>query len=275
MAAGSQSLSPEAAGRAQQSARGRLWRGRTPEETRKAHGAALRHSRLIRLLRKAVPVVLAIGVLVPMAINALSPVRTLADLGVDPGKLGIHGTRVRMESPRVSGFTTDRRPFELTADAAEQDITKPREFDMFGLKVKVGMADTTVNLQATSGTMYSETQMMNLRDGIEVKSSNGYTARLATAVVDMRRGTVVTEDPVDVTMLEGYLKANRMEVREGGSVAVFQRGVRMNVLLPNADAPGQGGTAAAPPASAPARDTAPVAGRAPAGQPAGTGVARP
>ena len=35
------------------------------------------------------------------------------------------GTKITMEKPHLSGFTRDARAYELSADAAKQDLTKP------------------------------------------------------------------------------------------------------------------------------------------------------
>ena len=45
-----------------------------------------------------------------------------------PGELGslvIKGTKVTMQQPRLSGYTADSRPYEFTANSADQELTKP------------------------------------------------------------------------------------------------------------------------------------------------------
>ena len=45
-----------------------------------------------------------------------------------PGELGkmvIKGTKVTMQQPRLTGYTVDARPYEFTANSAEQDIPSP------------------------------------------------------------------------------------------------------------------------------------------------------
>ena len=54
-----------------------------------------------------------------------NPLRMLGKLPVDIGNLVISGTKITMEQPHLSGFTRDARAYELTADAAAQDLTKP------------------------------------------------------------------------------------------------------------------------------------------------------
>ena len=54
-----------------------------------------------------------------------NPLRVLGKLPIDVGNLVVSGTKITMEQPRLSGFTNDARAYEMTADAAAQDLTKP------------------------------------------------------------------------------------------------------------------------------------------------------
>ena len=43
----------------------------------------------------------------------------------------------------------------------------------------------------------------------------------------VRGGTVVSENPVEIQMLQGTLKANRIEVAESGAIIRFEGGVTL------------------------------------------------
>jgi lipopolysaccharide export system protein LptC len=216
----------------------RLWSGRTPDDSLRNYRQAARHSRRVRVLRLALPAIAALTVGAVLLVSWFNPLRALASLPIDPTRLGISGTTIRMESPRLSGFSRDNRPYELSAEAAAQDLTKPTQIELFGIRAKVGLADrNTVVIASKAGAFDANAQHLVLRDGIEIAATNGYAARLADAAVDVRRGTIVTENPVDVTLLNGSLKANRMEVRDSGNVVTFERGVSMILMLPSSDRP--------------------------------------
>ncbi len=54
-----------------------------------------------------------------------------------------------MESPHLSGYTPDRRPYEVWAKTATQDVTDPDHVDLKTLRAKVLMEDqSTVTLDA-------------------------------------------------------------------------------------------------------------------------------
>ena len=60
------------------------------------------------------------------------------------GKLVIKGTKVTMQQPRLTGFTADSRPYEFTANSAEQDITKPDLMELNQIQAKIELEDKSM-----------------------------------------------------------------------------------------------------------------------------------
>jgi lipopolysaccharide export system protein LptC len=194
--------------------------------------AAVRHSRLVRLLRAAIPVTIALVFALLIVAAYFNPFRVLARLPIDPGKIVLSGTRITMESPRVAGFTSDQRPYEVTARAASQDITRPDIVDLKDIRAKVEMQDKVmVEMTAASGVYESKADRLTLDQEIVLTSSSGYSGRLREAVIDVKKGSIVSQSPVELRMLNGTLNANRLEVDERGDVVRFSGGVVMNLLL--------------------------------------------
>jgi lipopolysaccharide export system protein LptC len=188
--------------------------------------AAARHSRHVRLLRKALPV----GVALVLGWLAFKPFRIPGSLQVIPGSVAISGTRITMGSPRYDGFTSDGRQYEVTARAASQDITKPDIVDLNDIWAKVHLQDNaTVEMTAVSGVYDSKQDRLTLKEQIILSSSTGYAGRLRDAVVEVKKGTAVSESPVELTLLNGTLSANRLEIEDHGDVIRFGRGVVMNL----------------------------------------------
>src|ERR1700676_3979573 len=69
--------------------------------------AATRHSRFVRFLRGAIPTSLILVVAAIIAAAYFKPLRMLAKLPLDPGRLVVSGTKITMEAPRLGGFTRD------------------------------------------------------------------------------------------------------------------------------------------------------------------------
>jgi lipopolysaccharide export system protein LptC len=194
----------------------------------RSYRSALRHSRHVRWLRICVLAGIATLLLFVLAINYLPPIGGLRLPG-ELGKLVIHGTKITMQQPRLAGYTVDSRAYEFYADAAGQDITKPNLVELHKLHAKMEMQDnSTVEMSAVSGVYDAKTEMLTLSEDIELFSSTGYEGRLSEAVIDVRKGNVVSDKPVTVKMLDGFLNAKRLDIVERGAVIRFS-GVAMTL----------------------------------------------
>jgi lipopolysaccharide export system protein LptC len=213
---------------------------------------AARHSRLVRILRIAVPVTVVLAMASIVAVSTFLNPFTMIPVKVDSGSLVVSGTKITMESPHLSGFTPDQRPYELWAKTATQDITDPDHVDLNDLKAKVLMEDQSILLlDARTGRFDNKQQQLDLHKDIFLRTSTGYEARLNSAFVDMGKGTVSSDDHVDVKLTNGTLTADRLRITEGGDVIRFEGNVVMHL-----DKIGTDDAAAAPveqPAPAPAK----------------------
>jgi lipopolysaccharide export system protein LptC len=202
--------------------------------------AAARHSRMVRLLRVAVPaaVLLALASIVLIQIF-LNPFQTaLAKLPVDMSNLVVSGTKITMETPHLAGFSTDQRPYEVWAKSAIQDLTDPDHVELRTLRAKVMMEDkSTVTMDARTGFFDSKQQLLDLRKDIFLQSSTGYEATLSQAYVDINKGTVTSDEHVDVKLLNGTLTADRLRIINSGEIVRFEGNVVMNLIMESPPAP--------------------------------------
>jgi lipopolysaccharide export system protein LptC len=201
---------------------------------------AARHSRLVRALRIAVPTAVALAMAAIVGVSVFNPFRMLMPkLPVDVGNLVVSGTKITMESPHMAGYTPDQRPYEVWAKTAVQDITDPDHVDLKTLRAKMRMEDqSTVTLDALDGRMDNKNQLLDLHHDVHLQTSTGYEAWLSQAFVDMGKNTVTSDEHVDVKLLNGTLKADRLRITGGGEVIRFEGNVVMNLdKLPPAETP--------------------------------------
>lgn len=207
---------------------------------------AARHSRMVRVLRIAVPAAVIVAMTAIIFVSVYNPFRMLLPkLPVDIGNLVVSGTKITMESPHMSGYTPDQRPYEVWAKTATQDLTDPDHVDLRTLRAKVLMEDRTthITLDAHNGLFDSKAQLLDLHKDIFLQSSTGYEARLSQALVDIGKSTVTSEEHVDVKLLNGTLSADRLRITGGGEVVRFEGNVVMNLVMDSPDP----ATAPAPP----------------------------
>ena len=199
---------------------------------------AARHSRMVRVLRIAVPAIVILAMAGLVAVSVFNPFRMLLPkLPVDIGNLVVSGTKITMESPHMAGFSTDRRPYELWAKAATQDLTDPDHVELSVIRAKVQMEDrSTVTMDARTGYYDSKQQLLDLRKDIFLQSSTGYEAKLSQALLDINKGTVTSEERVDVKLLNGTMVAEQLRILNSGEVVRFEGNVVMNLVMDPPDA---------------------------------------
>jgi lipopolysaccharide export system protein LptC len=207
-------------------------------DSARAFRSARRHSRVVRIMRIAIPLAVVLGLSGISLITYFNPLRMLTKLPIDISDLVVSGTKVTMEQPRMSGFTSDARAYEFTADAAAQDLTKPDIIEMRNIRAKVAMQDkSTMNLTAVTGIYNTKNETLKLERNILLNSSTGYKGRLSVATVDTRKGNVVSDQPVELEMLQGTLNANQLEIVDSGALVRFHGGVSMVLMLNGTAAP--------------------------------------
>lgn len=227
---------------------------------------AARHSRLVRILRVAVPAAVLLSVAAIVLVSIFNPFRMmLPKLPVDMGNLVVSGTKITMESPHMAGFSADQRPYEVWAKTATQDVTDPDHVELNVLRAKMLSQDqSTVTLSARDGSMNTKDQLLDLRHDIHLQTSTGYEAWLSQAAIDMAKGDVTSDQHVDVKLTNGTLSSDRLRITGNGEVIRFEGHVVMHLENLNTAPPD---TSAAPAAAeeAPA-SSAPATARHSAGK---------
>ncbi len=184
----------------------------------------------MRFLRIAIPAFIGVVAVVIVVAAFFNPFRLIAAFPIDPGKVSLSGTKIVMELPRLNGFTNDARPYELTARAAAQDITKPEILELKDITAHMAMQDgQRVDLNAINGIYDTKSEVLKLKDHIVLLSSSGYESHLSEATVNVGTGHIVSESPVDVKLTNGFLNANRLEVLENGDLLRFGGGIELTL----------------------------------------------
>ena len=108
------------------------------------------------------------------------------------------------------------------------------------MRAKVMMEDrSSVTLDARTGFFDNKQQMLELQKDILLQSSTGYEAKLSQALVDINKGTVTSNEHVDVKLLNGTLVADGLKILNSGEVVRFEGNVVMNLTMDQPDAAAQ------------------------------------
>ncbi|CEG09962.1 Lipopolysaccharide-assembly, LptC-related [Afipia felis] len=213
---------------------------------------AARHSRRVRWLRRAVPAVVILSLALIIGASVFNPFRFLKKLPIDLSKLSVSGTKITMDAPHLASYLPDRRPYEVWAKAATQDVTDPTKVDMLDIRAQVQMQDkSTLRVDAQNGHFDTKTQLLDLTNQILLQTTTGYQAQLTQARVDLATGIISSDQPVAVKLTNGTLNSQNLRITDHGASAVFGGGVTM-LLDPPADKTNADATAGSAPADAPA-----------------------
>jgi lipopolysaccharide export system protein LptC len=200
-----------------------------------AFAAAARNSRRVRILR----VVLLWGSLAAVAllivIALFDPFRSLVG-GFSMSGIGIDGTKVIMEHPKLAGFRKDGRAYTVNAQKAIQDARTPTLVELHEIDAEIGLANNGVaHVLAHFGLYDSSKEHMDVRDEVEVKSTE-YNVTLNSASVDFKSNTFVSTEPVKVVAANGTtIDADAVSAVDNGHQLIFDGHVR-SMIPPPADA---------------------------------------
>ena len=212
----------------------------------RAYAQARRHSARVRFYKRAIPIGTAGAVAILVAYAVGGPSGQIGGLTLGP--LSLSGTKVTMERPRLTGFRKDAQPYEVTATSATQDVRKPHIVEMKEMKARMVIDDNgeTARLEAAAGVFDTQKEFLDLHQDVRVTTNSGHEARLKSAAVDFKAGTVVSRGPVTVKLTNGHVEADQLEISDSGKIIAFVGRVRTLLDLSGGDRPGKAVSAPAP-----------------------------
>lgn len=192
-----------------------------------AFGRAQRHSRRVRVLKLALPLIaglIAVGFPVYSYMVAPPSVAVQADSSAfSDGKLV-------MANPKLDGLTKENLPYSLNALRAIQSLDKEGIIDLEGIDAKLPVSiDNIAAVGASHGIYDRDSNTLNLDKEVTVSTTDGMVAKLKSAFLDMGKGTMTTSLPVEITRQGSRITADSMSVEQNGKVLIFENRVRLNI----------------------------------------------
>lgn len=185
---------------------------------------AKRHSRYVRLMRKALPV-LCVLMLTGYMLSVLS--RSGVDTGLPALDIGrLAATDLKMQNPKYDGFGKDGSSYTFTAKTAQQDLLNPGVVTLDGISGHLVQADKSkTNVTAKTGLFDSKASVLDLSGGIKVVSENGMSVDLPRAQLKNKEGLLTSADPVVVAFPAGTINATGLTLRQKVKEITFNSNV--------------------------------------------------
>ncbi len=188
---------------------------------------AQRHSSRVRFMKRALPVG-AVGLVVVFAVAAW--LSSPGSIGFQLGSTSVEDGRLVMQNPKLDGFTSDNRPYSMSAARASQVIGAGDRIDLEQINARLPLeGDDWVTVITESGTFDRTANRLDVTSPMSVQTEKGINARFQSAIVDISSGALQTNDPVEIDLDGTNVTADSMQIADDGAVLIFENRVRMRI----------------------------------------------
>ncbi len=195
--------------------------------THDAFVRAQRHSRRVRWLKVWLPALAVAGVIGFVGWSYVS-IPTVAGISIEGA--GISDGKLVMANPKLDGFTRDKLPYTMTALRAVQDLKDTNMVRLEGIDAKLPVdPKNSAKVVAKSGIYDNAKNTLVFDSPMTVTTTDGMTAKLNSASIDMNAGSMSTGDPVEILLNGSRITALSMNMADNGRVIVFENRVRVDL----------------------------------------------
>jgi lipopolysaccharide export system protein LptC len=86
-----------------------------------------------------------------------------------------------METPKLSGYRKDNRPYQVTAVNAFQEIRNPTQIELQALTARIQMErEGWVTVNAKTGLFDTQKEKLRLVDDVKIRTENGHDMQMKT-----------------------------------------------------------------------------------------------
>ncbi len=191
-----------------------------------AYALAKRHSARVKKLKIGLPIAAAI---VSLAFIGVSLARTWLPAEVSLQSASIEDGKIVMEKPALAGRNNKGFDYSMNAERALQDVTTPNLMTLEKVLAAVPMNDIVAQVVAKEGIFDRTTNKLKMTAPFDINLSNGLKAKFQSANVDLKAGTMESDQPVDITTKEGSIVAESLRIADNGRTIVFSGQVRARI----------------------------------------------
>ncbi|ODT30580.1 MAG: hypothetical protein ABS54_02155 [Hyphomicrobium sp. SCN 65-11] len=200
----------------------------------RAFAAARRHSWMVRTLRLALPL-LAVGMLGVYGATTWR-IATLRASGVTLEEVRLSNDLLVMANPKYAGSGKDGSRHAVRARSAETDLLTQKLVKLTAIEGDITqLTGNKIDLTATRGTYDQETGVLELHEQIDVRSTDGMTAKLTAATVMTKENRIISNEPITAATATSRIRALRMEMATQSRLATFTGDVAVRMTPPPTD----------------------------------------
>jgi lipopolysaccharide export system protein LptC len=204
--------------------------GLDPDTTGREEAAFLkarRYSKRVRVVKFALPLV---GAALAIGFFGYSYVLSPSSVSIGVGGTAVRDGKLVMANPKVSGYTQDNLPYTLTAMRAIQDLSQTGTIQLEDIDAKFPVDENNwARVLARTGTYDDTGNTLDITSPVTFKTTDGMTANLKSAFINIEAGELSTSEPVDILQDGSRVTADTFKVLDKGKVFVFENRVRVMI----------------------------------------------
>eukprot|EP01012_Entosiphon_sulcatum_P020924 TRINITY_DN25763_c0_g1_i1.p2 TRINITY_DN25763_c0_g1~~TRINITY_DN25763_c0_g1_i1.p2 ORF type:complete len:217 (-),score=43.71 TRINITY_DN25763_c0_g1_i1:631-1281(-) len=194
---------------------------------RVAYSQAVRHSKRVRRLKIMLPVG---ALVVSFLFVAVSVVRSFLPDNIEGKGATIENGQIVMEKPAISGRNADGIFYSMTAARALQSIVSPNIMTLEDIAAQMPVNDQlTAKVKAKGGIYDRSANTLDMTQPFSLHMSSGLVANFRSAKLDVKNGTMSSNDMVSITASKATVVAQSINIEDKGQTIVFDGGVQVNL----------------------------------------------
>ena len=204
---------------------------RSAQQQARAFVSAERHTRLVRLLRKTLPVLAVLVLATYFVTSKLGVSISVGDLTASIDGIEVADGNLRMTNPKLEGTDKKNGTYVIGADYADQDVKNPNIIKLHAIRAELSSADGAWSrMRAVRGVFNSKGERLVMQDKITVATSSGVSGELKHASLDTKTQTLRSHLPVVFDLPNGSVKARALTFRSSDSTLTFRGKVHVHVV---------------------------------------------
>ena len=172
-----------------------------------------RHTLIVKWARRILPL---LAILIISSIFFFETEDALRDdTFVVTQELRDAATKQKVTNPQFSGLTRDGDVFTVIAKEALPDGPEPNSLDLIDPSINVETEKgVEINTVAQKGEINFENRRVSLQGGVELNSTNGFTAKTDQIFFDLDTGDIKSPGAIEASGSVGEIKAGSMQANQ-------------------------------------------------------------
>jgi lipopolysaccharide export system protein LptC len=197
--------------------------------TRTTAGEAQRYSRFVALMKR----LLSLGafLIIAAVLGFFFVQRLPRQLQMSYESLGRVDNDLAMMKPRLTGSDSKGNPYVITADMAVQDARDPKKASLKNMEADLALdKQRWLNARAKTGTVDMNTGQLELTDGIDVFTDEGYELHSHSASANLKQSVIHGHEPVTGQGPDGTLRADQFHADRATNILTLSGHVHMTLF---------------------------------------------